>query len=702
MPKVKINAIEIEVEAGMTVMQACEQAGEEIPRFCYHEKLSIAGNCRMCLVEVKPGPPKPQASCALPVADGMEINTKSEMVQNARKGVMEFLLINHPLDCPICDQGGECDLQDQAMGYGSQSSRFHENKRAVVEKYMGPLINTVMTRCIHCTRCVRFAAEIGGVNDIVLLGRGEDAEISTLEQAVSSELSGNVIDLCPVGALTSKPYAFKARSWEMKKTPTIDVSDAVGANIRVDTRGNEVMRILPRIHEAVNQEWICDKARFSYDGLKYNRLDRPYVRNSKGILQEASWGEALETAAKKIKKVGSASFGAIVGDLVDVEAMFALKNLCNMMGTPHYDCRQDGMVIDNQVRASYLFNTSFERVEEADAILIIGADPRREAPLLNARLRQCYLRGVQVGLVGQRVDLNYHYEHFGETPDDFKNLLSERGQFIKNFKQAKKPLLIMGSQAFAREDGKKILGLAREFADKFKIVRDDWNGFNILHSAASRVGGFDIGFLPDTGGYSTESMMINAAKQTLKLVYLLGADEVNLEALKNCFVIYQGHHGDRGAACADVIFPSAAYTEKSGIYVNMEGRVQISVRACVPPGEAKEDWAIIRALAKKLNIEQKWINLQGLREEIIAHYPHFAHEDILPHEKFDLFGEKGTLNKKEFALPIDNFYLTNPIARASKTMHLCTAEILRGTRADMAQTEESDSEQLETLQQEEV
>ncbi len=675
MPKLTINDTEIEVEAGLTVLQACEQAGVEIPRFCYHDRLSIAGNCRMCLVEISPGSPKPQASCALPASEGMVVKTQTAMVDKARKGVMEFLLLNHPLDCPICDQGGECDLQDQAMGYGSQTSRFSENKRAVSEKYMGPLIQTVMTRCIHCTRCVRFATEIGGVNDIGLLGRGEHAEISTLEKTITSELSGNLIDLCPVGALTSKPYAFQARSWEMKKIPGIDISDAVGANIRIDVRGNEVMRILPRLNEAVNREWICDKARFSYDGLKYNRLDRPYVRNNHGLLEEVSWTDALDAASKQIKKNGGESFAAIAGDLVDVEAMYALKNFCQMIKSPHYDCRQEGSMIDSRLRSGYLFNSKIENIEQADAVLIVGADPRREAPLVNAALRQCYLRGVTVGLIGAEVDLNFPYQFLGNRPQDFADLLNSRGQFLRNFKNAKKPILILGTDAVARSDGKAIWNLAWQFTKKYGLVREGWNGFNVLHRVASRVGGLDIGMVPEIGGYATNDIMINAVKQSIRTVYLLGADEVKMEALKNCFVIYQGHHGDAGAQHADIIFPSAAYTEKSGIYVNMEGRMQISHKATLPPGQAREDWAIIRALTAKLGIRQPWINQDELRQHIFKNHPYLAHENSVEDVRFDNFGEAGTFNKKDIGHYEVNFYQTNVIARASKNMQACVNEI---------------------------
>ena len=676
MPKLTINDVEIEVADGMTVLQACEQAGVEVPRFCYHERLSIAGNCRMCLVQISPGPPKPQASCALPAAEGMMVQTDSAMVHQARKGVMEFLLINHPLDCPICDQGGECDLQDQAMGYGSDSSRFAENKRAVVDKYMGPLIKTVMTRCIHCTRCVRFSTEVAGVHEMGLLNRGEHAEISSLEQAVSSELSGNVIDLCPVGALTAKPYAFKARSWEMVKHNGIDVSDAVGANIRIDVRGNEVMRILPRLNEDVNQEWVCDKARFSYDGLKRNRLDRPYMRNRQGVLEEASWDDALTAVASAMKQSGGSGFAAIAGDLCDVESMYALKNLAQGIKSPHYDCRQDGSKVGNESRGGYLFNTGIQNIEQADAILMVGTNPRVEAPLINAHLRQCYVQGALIGVLGPQVDMRYPYQHLGDQPEQFASLLNGRSQFMKDFKAAKNPMLIVGSGAVTGHDGGHVLGIAQQFAEKYGLVRDDWNGFNILHHAASRVGGLDIGMVPEVGGYDTDNIVINVAKKNISTVYLLGADEVNMEVFNNCFVIYQGHHGDAGAANADVILPGSAYTEKGGIYVNLEGRVQFSDQAALPPGKAREDWKIIRALADKLNISQPWISLDELRADIFKHHPHLAKENHVEPAAFGKFGTEGKMLDRSFSLPIDNFYLTNPIARASKNMHACVTEIL--------------------------
>ena len=472
MPKLTINGQEIEVDAGLTVLQACEQAGVEIPRFCYHERLSIAGNCRMCLVEVKPGPPKPAASCALPVGDGMEVFTDTPMVKKARNGVMEFLLINHPLDCPICDQGGECDLQDQAMAYGYDGSRYDENKRAVKEKYMGPLVKTIMTRCIHCTRCIRFCAEVGGVEDIGMINRGENAEITTLEKAIQSELSGNVIDLCPVGALTSKPYAFTARSWELTKTESIDVMDAVGSNIRVDARGNEVMRVLPRLNEDVNEEWISDKTRFACDGLKRQRLDQPYLRKD-GKLSPVGWPEAFAAIADKVKSVGAGKVAAIAGDLCDVESMFALKELMAKIGSPHLDCRQDGAALDASVRGSYLFNTTIAGIEDADACLIIGSNPRKEAPIINSRLRKRWLmRGFEVGVVGPRHDLGFDTTYLGAGPETLEAIAKGDSPFADVLKKAERPMLILGMGALARADGAAVLAAARAIAEDCGMVAD--------------------------------------------------------------------------------------------------------------------------------------------------------------------------------------------------------------------------------------
>ncbi|NOX94939.1 MAG: NADH-quinone oxidoreductase subunit G, partial [Alphaproteobacteria bacterium] len=659
---IKVNGNDVEVPSDLTLLQACEAAGEEIPRFCYHERLSVAGNCRMCLIEVKGGPPKPVASCAQnvrdlrPGPDGAppEIFTNTPMVKKAREGVMEFLLINHPLDCPICDQGGECDLQDQAVAYGRDGSRYEENKRAVEEKHMGPLIKTIMTRCIQCTRCVRFATEIAGVDDLGLVNRGEDAEITTyLEKAVESELTGNLIDVCPVGALTSKPYAFNARPWELRKTQTIDVMDAVGSNIRVDARGREVMRILPVLHEGINEEWIADKSRFVWDGLKRQRLDRPYVRKN-GKLQPASWDEALVAAAEKLKNTSKEKVAALVGDLAPTEAIKALKDLMAAIGTPHMDCRQDGAVIgegaNNVDRRSYLFNTGIAGLEQADAILLIGTNPRVEAPMVNARIRKIWLNNldVKVGVIGEQKDLSYDYDYLGAGPETLTALGRGEGAFFDVLKNAKNPVVIIGMGALARQDGGAILSLAASLADKTGVVRGDWNGFNVLHNAASRVGALGLGFLPGEGGKDFAGIINACGDHEVDVVYNLGADEFDTKKLNGAFVIYQGHHGDAGARNADVIFPGAAYTEQSAIYVNTEGRAQMANRASFPPGEAREDWAIIRALSDRIGKTLPYDDLFALRRAMIEDAPSLGRIDQLGSEetRFDMsrVGTAGTVD----------------------------------------------------------
>ena len=677
MPKLKIDGVEIEVENGLTVLQACEQAGVEIPRFCYHERLSVAGNCRMCLVEVSPGPPKPQASCALPAGEGMEVTTNSPMVEKARTGVMEFLLINHPLDCPICDQGGECDLQDQAMGYGHSGSRYTEDKRAVSEKYMGPLINTIMTRCIHCTRCVRFSTEVGGVTDMGMVNRGENAEITTLEKAVSSELSGNVIDLCPVGALTSKPYSFVARPWELKKTETIDVLDAMGSNIRVDVRGNEVMRVLPRLNEDVNEEWISDKSRFSCDGLRSQRLDKPYVRNAAGKLEPASWDEAFAVISAKLSGAAGERIAAIAGDQCDAESMFALKGLMDALGSPNLDCRQDGAALDPSVRSSYLFNTGIAKAEEADICLIIGANPRWEAPLVNTRLRKGWLDGgMKISVIGPQLDLTYDYDYLGASAATLQEIADGTHPFAAALKAAKRPMLMIGMGALSRDDGAACLAVARKIANDCGLIRDDWNGFNVLHTAAARVGGLDLGFTPGQGGCDVSGILNGASSGTIDVVYLLGADEIKMSSLDKAFVIYQGHHGDAGAHAADVILPGAAYTEKSGVYVNLEGRVQRGRRAAFPPGDAREDWTILRALSAIVGKTLPYDDLPGLRKAMHEACPHFTHIDTVEPTSWEDFGTTGDMSTAPFKSAIENFYMTDPISRASETMAACTREFI--------------------------
>jgi NADH-quinone oxidoreductase subunit G len=627
----------------------------------------------MCLVEVKPGPPKPQASCALPAAQGQEIITNSEMVKKARQGVMEFLLINHPLDCPICDQGGECDLQDQSMGYGRDGTRYGENKRAVEEKFMGPLIKTVMTRCIQCTRCVRFISEVAGVSEIGLIGRSEDVEITTyLDQAVVSELSANIIDLCPVGALTSKPYAFNARSWELRKTPSVDVMDGLGSAIRVDSRGPAVLRILPRTKEEVNEEWISDKTRYACDGLSRQRLDRPMIRSS-GVLRPATWDEALEAAARAIKAAPPDRVGVIAGDLQDSESMKAALDLFASLGVMSQDCRQDGLALGEGPRESWLFNSTIAGIERADAILLVGTNPRLEAPVLNARLRKVWLGGkTAFGLVGETADLTYGYEHLGRQGRSLANLGD--GAFAKAFRGAERPAMIIGQGALARTDGSAVLRAAAALAAEFGVVREGWNGWNVLHSAAARVGGLDLGFIPSQGGKTAFGMV---EKGAVDVLFLLGADEVDLSRT-DAFVIYLGTHGDVGAHRADIVLPGAAYTEKSGLYVNTEGRVQRGERAVFPKGEAKEDWAILRALSGRLGAALPYDTLDALRDRLFADHPTFGRIDHAPgliHTALDLasLGSAGEIGEAPLASPIGAFHLTNPIARASVTMAECAA-----------------------------
>ncbi|MCA3713604.1 MAG: NADH-quinone oxidoreductase subunit G, partial [Phenylobacterium sp.] len=634
--------------------------------FCYHERLSIAGNCRMCLVEVKPGPPNPQASCDLPAAENQEIFTNTPMVKKAREGVMEFLLINHPLDCPICDQGGECDLQDQAMGYGRDDSRFALNKRAVEEKAMGPLINTVMTRCIQCTRCVRFISEVAGVPEIGLISRGEDVEITTyLGSAVTSELSGNVIDLCPVGALTSKPYAFNARPWELKKTETVDVMDAMGAAIRVDSRGPAVLRVLPRINEDVNEEWISDKTRFAVDGLARQRLDSPYIRDN-GRLRPATWAEALSLAADRLSKAKPERIGAIAGDLQDAESLKATLDLFRALGSANTDCRQDGMALGAGPRESWLFNAAIAGLDEIDAVLLVGTNPRFEAPVLNARLRRRWLAGdLAVGLVGEAADLTYDYEHLGDTAAALTALAKARSGFAKVLKGAKSPALIIGAGALSGPNGAAVAHAAAQVAKAFGM------SWNVLHTVASRVGGLDMGFVPGEGGLDARAM---TAKGALDVLFLLGADEIDL-SVSDAFRIYLGSHGDAGAHAADLILPGAAYTEKDGLYVNLEGRVQMGQRAVFPKGEAREDWTILRALSERLGKTLPYDSLDQLRARLFADHPTFGQIDWAPRGQADLsaIGAAGDLGDTPLSSAVKAFHLTNPVARASVTMAECAA-----------------------------
>ncbi len=671
MPVAKVNGVEVEFEPGMTVLQVAERAGHEIPRFCYHERLSIAGNCRMCLVEVKPGPPKPQASCALPAAENQEIFTDTPMVKKAREGVMEFLLINHPLDCPICDQGGECDLQDQAMGYGRDGSRYAENKRAVEEKNMGPTIKTFMTRCIQCTRCVRFITEVAGVPDIGMISRGEDAEITTyLEKSVDSELSGNVNDLCPVGALTHRPWQFHYRPWELKRTETIDVMDALGSNISAQSKGAEVMRILPRVHEGINEEWLADRSRYVVDGLQARRLDRPYLREN-GKLRPASWDEALNAVAGKLKAARPEKIGVIAGDLQDAESMKAAMDLFRALGSANMDCRQDGSAAGVGPREGWLFNTGLQGIEQADYILLVGTNPRAEAPLLNARIRKAWLAGkARVGLIGEQVDLTYDYDLIGRGTKTLARLPKAAVDALTN---AERPAIIVGAGALTGPDGPAVLNALGKLAAKVGVVRDGWNGFNLLHSAASRVGGLDMGFVPATGGLSAHGMV---QKGALDVLFLLGADQIETGTSK-AFKIYLGSHGDRGAHSADVILPGAAWTEKSGLYVNTEGRVQMAERAVFPKGEAKEDWAILRALSERVGHTLPYDSLDQLRSRLMADHPTFGRIDYLaPAGSFDVasLGAKGELGDTALRSGVVDPYLNNPIARASATMAELSAQ----------------------------
>jgi len=680
MTKLIVDGKEIDVPAEYTLLQACEAAGAEIPRFCYQERLSIAGNCRMCLVELA-GSPKPVASCAWGVRDCRpgpkgeppEIKTRSPMVRKAREGVMEFLLINHPLDCPICDQGGECDLQDQAMAYGVDQSRFRENKRAVEDKYLGALVKTSMNRCIQCTRCVRFATEVAGVPELGAIGRGEDMEITTyLEEAMTSELQGNVVDLCPVGALTSKPYEFAARPWELNKTESIDVMDALGSAIRIDTRGREVMRILPRVNDDVNEEWISDKTRHVADGLRSQRLDRPYLREG-ARLREASWSEAFAAIARKVKPTDPKRIGALVGDLAAVEETFALKDLMSRLGVANLDCRQDGSALDPKWgRASYLFNSTIAGLDTADALLIVGANPRSEAAVLNARIRKRWrnAKSFPIGLIGAKPPLTYPYDYIGAGPETLADI--GRHSFAESMKKAERPMILVGAGAFARKDGAAVASLAAKAAIELGAVKDGWNGFSVLHNAASRAGALDLNFVPGEGGLTALQM---AQAGALDIVFLLGVDEIDVAP--GAFIIYVGTHGDRGAARADVVLPAAAYPEKSATYVNTEGRVQMAARAAFPPGDAREDWAILRALSDVLGKKLPYDSLAALRRALYQAHPHFmkigqiATGDAADIQRLAALG--GTPDKAPFVSRIGDFYFTNPIARCSAVMAECSA-----------------------------
>ena len=671
MTKLTVNGMEIEVPSGSNVLQACEAAGFEIPRFCYHEKLAVAGNCRMCLVEVEKAS-KPVASCAQTVVDGMVVHTDTPMVKKARENVMEFLLINHPLDCPICDQGGECDLQDQAMKYGKGYSRFEESKRAVVDKYMGPLISTNMNRCIHCTRCVRFLEEVAGTNELGAIGRGEEMEITTyISKAISSELSGNIIDLCPVGALTAKPYEFQFRSWELKKTSAIDVMDAVGSNIIIGSRGIEVMRILPNRNDDINEEWISDKTRFAFDGLKYQRLDTPMAKKH-GKLEPCDWQTAFEQIKQQITANSPSKIGAIAGDFTDVETMFITKKLFNELGSSNYDCRQDCNLLVNSERWFYTFGSTINGIEKSDLCLIIGSNPRTEAPVINARIRKAFLHhNMRVALIGEKVDLNYEYQHLGNNPWILKQIIAEEHPFVEQLNNAINPIIIVGASVFTRNDFEAFAYHLKKICTQFKIVRNDWNGFNVLHTAASRVGGLDIGFIPTKG--SAKDIITDS-----KVLFLLGADEIDLKQIPNyTFVVYIGHHGDRSVYRADVILPGAAYTEKDATYVNTEGRVQRTYAAIPPPRYAKPDWQIINELAKNLGTGLHFGSLNNLRDQLIKEYKLFNYVGTIVSNEVKInLGKMKDFEQDYFAPTSTNFYMSDSISRNSKTMANCVKEIL--------------------------
>ena len=670
MPKITINGKEIEFENGMTVLQACELADVEIPRFCYHEKLSIAGNCRMCLVELEKSP-KPIASCAMPATDGMNIKTNTSFVEKARKGVMEFLLANHPLDCPVCDQGGECDLQDQSMYYGVDKSRFVENKRQVKEKYMGPLIKTQMTRCIHCTRCVRFATEVAGVPEIGAIGRGENMEITTyLEKSMESELSANVIDLCPVGALTSKPYAFEARPWELKKTESVDVMDAVGSKIRVDTYNWEVKRILPRLNNDINEEWISDKTRYSCDGLLKQRLDVPYVKKN-NKLQKSTWDEVISILAEKIKTINSDEIGGHIGDMISLENALSFKKFFSALKTNNLEFRERKFYINSSEKSNYIFNSSIKGIEESDLILLVGTNPRQEATMLNARIRKVFAKKqIPIFSIGNPGDLTYEYSIIGNKTDDIKKILNNESDFSKKLSSSKKPIIIIGESALEIDSGKYIFEGFKNFLKKNNFMNKDWNAFNFLPQNASTVGLIDLNILPkeDEENYSFFEKL-NSNK--FKLLYLLGSDNLNIKK-NNEFIVYQGSHGDRGAEIADIILPSAAFTEQNGFYENLEGRVQECKKASYTIGEALEDWKIFNLILKALGKNENLLKFDALRKEVLNLIPNFTKLNELPSFKEIIIDNTSPkfVSEEVYIKELDYFF-TNAISRASKTMSEC-------------------------------
>ena len=670
MPKITINGKEIEFEKGMTVLQACELADVEIPRFCYHEKLSIAGNCRMCLVELEKSP-KPIASCAMPATEGMNIKTNTAFVEKARKGVMEFLLANHPLDCPVCDQGGECDLQDQSMYYGVDKSRFVENKRQVKEKYMGPLIKTQMTRCIHCTRCVRFATEVAGVPEIGAIGRGENMEITTyLEKSMESELSANVIDLCPVGALTSKPYAFEARPWELKKTESVDVMDAVGSNIRVDTYNWEVKRILPRLNNDINEEWISDKTRYSCDGLLKQRLDVPYVKKN-NKLQKSTWDEVISILAEKIKIINPDEIGGHIGDMISLENALSFKKFFSALKTNNLEFRERKFYINSSEKSNYIFNSSIKGIEESDLILLVGTNPRQEATMLNARIRKVFAKKqIPIFSIGNPGDLTYEYSIIGNKTDDIKKILNNESDFSKKLSSSKKPIIIIGESALEIDSGKYIFEGFKNFLKKNNFMNKDWNALNFLPQNASTVGLIDLNILPkeDEENYSFFEKL-NSNK--FKLLYLLGSDNLNIKK-NNEFIVYQGSHGDRGAEIADIILPSAAFTEQNGFYENLEGRVQECKKASYTIGEALEDWKIFNLILKALGKNESLLKFDALRKEVLNLIPNFTKLNELPSFKeIRIDNTSPKFVSEEVYIKELDYFFTNAISRASKTMSEC-------------------------------
>ncbi|MDC6448182.1 NADH-quinone oxidoreductase subunit NuoG [Alphaproteobacteria bacterium] len=682
MPTITIDDKKVEFENGMTVMQACDLAGVEIPRFCYHEKLSIAGNCRMCLVEMEKGPPKPVASCAMPAGDGMVIKTDSEMVKKARKGVMEFLLINHPLDCPICDQGGECDLQDQALHYGFDKSRYDENKRAVKNKYMGPLVSTIMTRCIHCTRCVRFSTEIAGVDDLGLLGRGENAEITTyLEKTIDSELSGNVIDLCPVGALTSKPYAFKSRPWELSKTETHDVLDGIGSSIRVDTRGKQVLRVLPRINEDTNEEWINDKTRFAIDGLSRQRLDKVYVKENNRF-NASDWDIALERIKDEINKRGKEKIITLSGKFTDAETIISSKLFSNALGSNFYDCRFDNAQVIHGESESYKFNSSIQEVENADAILLVGSNPRWEASVLNARIRKTYINNnCKIGIIGPDLDLNYPYHKVSNSLTGLNDILENNSEFSKILFNAKNPIIIVGTSAINNDQGKSVLKICANIAKKLPNFSKSFNPLNVLNQDISRVGSLELSFVNQYFDGDLESKLKEKIKKNKPVLFLLGLDEINPKSLDGSFVVYCGHHGDVNAQYADIILPTPAYTEKSSTYMNIEGRVIQTSRCHNPLGDAKEEWKIFRVLSDLFGYDVKFNNLNDVRKKIVEHNKNFL-EIMETNNSSNLsFASKEKLEEQTISYNISNFYMNDSISRSSETMAKCTNEILNKIKA---------------------